>query len=302
MIFKSNSRALIVGGNGQVGTQIVRELGSELVLPSSRQARHPGWISLDLATIQKISELERVFGNVALDAIYCVGGMTNVERCETETDLAMRTNCAGPALLANFSRQRGLPFVYFSTEYVFDGNSGPYDEASQACPISVYGRSKWEGELAVLANNPEALIVRTTVVYGPDHGAKNFLYALRRSLSSGDCFSVPEDQFSTPTYNRDLAYATVGLMKRRTAGVFHVCGPERMSRLEFSRRAAAFWGFDCNKIHGVPTKLLDQKAARPLKAGLNIVKLQTLRPDLPMASLEVSLEHWQRAGDVCGLG
>lgn len=286
-------RALVIGANGQVGSQVAAELGSELSLPSARQALDANWLSLDLSMLRSVSELEGLLKGLSLDAIYCIGGMTNVELCEAEEHLAMQTNCIAPSLLARFSQQNDLSFVYFSTEYIFDGHGGPYDEDSTANPISVYGRSKWEGELAVLTNKEDALIVRTTVVYGPDRGEKNFLYALRRALSRGDIFRVPEDQISTPTYNRDLARVTVSLMKKRMSGVFHVCGPERMSRLEFSQRAAAFWGLDVTQICGVPTSLLGQKANRPLEAGLNISKLRKMHPDLPMADLESALEDWK---------
>jgi dTDP-4-dehydrorhamnose reductase len=299
MIRKPNSLALIVGASGQVGSQITSALATRSCLLSSRKAPNSSWISLDLARLQSDSELERLFSGVELNSIYCVGGMTNVESCEVEVDRAMRSNCIGPALLAKFCHKRDLPFVYFSTEYIFDGLNGPYDEESTAQPLSVYGRSKWEGELAVQANNQDALIVRTTVVYGPDQGGKNFLYGLRRALVGGQVFKVPEDQVSTPTYNRDLARVTVGLMMKRESGVFHVCGPERMSRLELSQRAAKFWGLDASNIHGVATASLGQKAARPLEAGLNIRKLQTRYPDLPTISLEASLADWDNEAKGC---
>ena len=234
--------------------------------------------------------------SVDLNAIYCVGGMTNVELCEEERDLAIHTNCYGPKVLAKVANERNIPFVYFSTEYIFDGVNGPYDEEAAASPISGYGISKWQGEEAVLDVCSRALILRTTVVYGPDDAQKNFLYSLRRALMAGDSFRVPEDQISTPTYNRDLANATLRLVEAGATGVFNVCGPELLSRLQFAVYAARFWGLDTGLVSGVPTSGLVQRAPRPLNAGLLIDKLQNIYPEVRMRGLADSLSDWGHVG------
>jgi dTDP-4-dehydrorhamnose reductase len=146
----------------------------------------------------------------------------------------------------------------------------------------VYGRSKWEGEQAVLAACPHALVLRTTVVYGQDLGQKNYVYSLMRQLSAGHAMRVAQDQVSTPTYNRDLAAAAVALVERGASGIYHVCGPERMDRLAFARSVADLLLLDAGLLEGVPTAELGQKAARPLNAGLAIDKLRRMHPDLTM--------------------
>ena len=173
-------------------------------------------------------------------------------------------------MLARVASDRKIPFVYFSTEYIFDGNDGPYAEEAVANPLSVYGRSKWEGELAVIAACTHALILRTTVVYGQDCGQKNYVYSLMHALAAGKTIRVPQDQISTPTYNRDLAIATVALVNLGATGIYHVCGPERMDRYEFARSVAAYFLLDGSLLSGVPTSSLGQKAPRPLSAGLSI--------------------------------
>jgi dTDP-4-dehydrorhamnose reductase len=281
---------LIVGASGQVGSQIASVLGSDCVLASSRPHGRPNWLRLDLATIapEEANDLIRVH---QLKAIYCVGGMTDVEACESDPDTAVQVNCTGPAALAAAAANRGIPFVYFSTEYIFDGKMGPYTEEAFANPICAYGQSKWLGELAVSRTHPHPLIIRTTVVYGQDPGQKNFLYSLRRALIAGRKFHAPIDQISTPTYNRDLAEAVVKLLNAGTSGVFHVCGPERMSRWEFAIRAANIMGLDTGNITGVPTSELRQQARRPLLAGLSIDKLRSIG-NIQMRNLEESIGHW----------
>jgi len=285
-------KALLIGASGQVGAQILTQLGSDRCIAACRNPSEPDWAAVDLAQLASSPALaDQLLNAFAPIAVYCVGGMTDVERCESEPDLAMAVNCDGPRALAAASSASSIPFVYFSTEYVFDGRNGPYNETSQVNPISVYGRSKWLGECAILQVHPDALIIRTTVVYGMDPGGKNFLYTLRRVLQEGRTLRVPCDQISTPTYNRDLAAATIRLVESGYTGIIHIAGPEVMSRLHFAVQAASALGFDTNKIAGVPTSLLGQRAERPLSAGLLTDKLREVLPDFHMQTLEFSLQE-----------
>jgi dTDP-4-dehydrorhamnose reductase len=127
------------------------------------------------------------------------------------------------------------------------------------------------------------------VVYGPDPRQMNYLYALMRNLSTGAKMRVPEDQVSTPTYNRDLIAVALGLVREGAAGVFHVAGPERMGRLEFARQIAQQLGLDSSLLEGVSTAALGQAAGRPLDAGLATEKLRRLHPDLRMRTLAEGL-------------
>jgi dTDP-4-dehydrorhamnose reductase len=288
------ARNLIVGAAGQVGTQIVADLTPARSLGASR-AERPGFLTFDLSTLDE-PEAANLLERSGADAVYCVGAMTNVEECESASGLAVRTNCSGPAALAFAAARRGIPFVYFSTEYVFDGQSGPYAEDAAANPINVYGQSKWMGELEVARAHPAALIVRTTVVYGPDPGGRNFLHALRRAWLARVEFRVPGDQISTPTYNRDLARVVIALVERGATGVFHVCGPELLSRVEFATAAARHLGWEGVRIAAVATRRLGQVAPRPLQGGLLTEKLRRLHPDLRMRPLDECCADWQAAG------
>jgi len=286
----TQSQALVVGASGQVGTQMLRALG-ERALATSRAERE-GWLRMDLAALTEVAQAASLLDAKELNAVFCVGGMTHVDGCEAEPELAWRTNARGPGVLAAYARGRGLPFVYFSTEYVFDGataDAGPYAEDARTNPLSVYGKSKLEGEQRVLETYPEALVLRTTVVYGPDPRQMNYLYALMRNLTAGIRMRVPEDQISTPTYNRDLIAAALGLVSAGASGVWHVAGPERMGRLTFAQTIAQRLGLDANLLEGVPTATLGQAAARPLDAGLATEKLRRLHPELRMRGVMESL-------------
>jgi dTDP-4-dehydrorhamnose reductase len=285
------AKSLLIGASGQLGAQMLPLLGPSRCLITSRRPTRSGELDLDLAALATVTDTEAALGPHPIDAIYCIAGMTAVDTCEDAPDLAHRINCRGPEMLARVAARRGIPFVYLSTEYIFDGAagpynaSGPYNEDDPANPLSVYGKSKRQGELAVLAACSRALILRSTVVYGEDYGEKNYIYSLMRSLAAGRPMRVPQDQISTPTYNRDLAAATIALAQRGAKGIYHVCGPERMDRLEFARTVAQFLSLDARLLIGVPTAALGQKASRPLSAGLAIDKLRRLYPDLTMRPL-----------------
>ena len=288
-------RSLIVGASGQVGRLLAQTIsgrdGEHSVLRTSRTPK-PGWLTLNLASLTSPEDLIRLLDHTPLSAIYCVGGMTYVDGCEADPDLARRTNALGPELLSRYAAQRGLPFVYYSTEYVFAGRQdspGPYLESDIPSPLNVYGSSKLEGEQRVLAANALALVLRTTVVYGPDAQAKNFLYTVQRTLEQGRHLEVPEDQISTPTYNMDLVNATNALVGNGASGIFHVTGPELMSRLDFGIQVARSLDLDETLLHGVLTNDLHQPAKRPLAAGLSINKLRSLYPGVVMRPVAEAL-------------
>jgi dTDP-4-dehydrorhamnose reductase len=287
----SQVKTLIVGASGQVGTQMLGSLG-ERALGTSRLARE-GWLVFDVAELAETAQAAVLLDAHELDAIYCVGGMTWVDGCEKDPDLAHRTNARGPGVLASYARQRGVPYVFFSTDYVFDGardHPGPYGEDAATNPLSVYGATKLEGEQRVLQAHAEALVLRTTWVYGADARQMNSLYSMMRSLIVGKAMQVPADQISTPTYNRDLVGAALGLVEARASGLFHVGGPELMGRLDFVQRVASALGLDGSLLEGVTTTQLNQPAARPLDSGLKNARLHIEHPQLRMRTLAEALE------------
>jgi len=280
-----HSKSLIVGASGQVGTQMLAALG-ERALATSRVARE-GWLKLDVAELATPAQAADLLDAHELDAIYCVGGMTWVDGCEKDPELAHRTNARGPGVLAAYARQRAVPYVFFSTDYVFDGakeHPGPYTEDAEPHPLSIYGKTKLEGEQRLLAAYPEALVLRTTWVYGADARQMNSLYSMMRSLLAGKPMQVPHDQISSPTYNRDLVRAALGLVASRASGLFHVGGPELIDRLRFMQQVALSLGLDAALLEGVTTAELKQPDARPLDSGLAIGKLQAALPQLHMRS------------------
>jgi dTDP-4-dehydrorhamnose reductase len=296
MANRKSGASLVVGVSGQVGSQVMQALGFTHAVGTSRYPRNAEDLFLDLALLAgQPLEAQRLLQRVQASAVYCIGAATDVEHCESHEHFARLVNCEGPATLAAAAADRGIPFVFFSSEYVFSGNAGPYTEDALPDPISVYGRSKLLGELAVAQSHPSALIIRTTVVYGLDLRAKNFLYGLRRALLAGEPFYVASDQISTPTYNVDLAKAVIQLVEAGGTGVVHVSGSERLSRLDFALQAARIMGLEIGGIIAIPTAQLGQRAPRPLSAGLLTNRLQEICPDVHIRTIDAGIRHWLAA-------
>src|SRR5262249_27682664 len=177
-------RALIIGASGQAGhalTQTFRARGDQAFGTYSEHSF--GQLS-PLDVTDRVA-VERMIEDVAPDWVLCPAGLSHVDYCEDHPDEAFAINRDAALHAARVGARRGAGFVFFSSEYVFDGESGPCVEEGPARPLSVCGRSKWEGERAVLAEITRAVVVRTTVVYGPDRQQKNFVCQLIRACRNG---------------------------------------------------------------------------------------------------------------------
>lgn len=261
---------LVLGGSGQVGGAVLREAKRRgfPAVGTYREHLQPGLCHWG-GSMVSLADFLRTLSPLAV--VYAAG-MMNVDACEGHEQEADHWNATVPSQIARLCR--GLcQFIYFSTEYVFDGSAGPYAEDDPVNPLSAYARSKVRGEGRVLSAHLSALILRTTVVYGPERQEKNFVAQLRQRLGQGERMQVPYDQVSSPTYNEDLAARTLDLLERKATGVWHVAGPDVMDRFSFARLAAEAFGLDATLVKPVATSELYQPARRPLKAGLQIEKL-----------------------------
>lgn len=297
-----NDRILVLGATGQLGAALCRQLGPAAI-PAARKPPAPDWITLDLNTLTE-SPNELVAAH-SLTAIICSAGATDVERCESDHAWADAANHLGPLALARAAAHARIPFVFYSTDYVFPGtraplgdipaNPGPYHEDAPTHPLSVYGATKRLGEIEILKENPAALVLRTTTVYGPDPQGKNFLYTLRRLLTAGQSMRVPTDQLATPTYNEDLAAATLALLRGGHSGLFHAAGPTMLSRIDFARLACDILSLNSSLLLPLTTPELNQRAARPLIAGLDSTLLATTLHHQYFRTPEQGIRDWASA-------
>jgi dTDP-4-dehydrorhamnose reductase len=264
-------RALVIGASGQVGAALLRVLRARGHEAVGTWAHHefPGLIRLDFADARAV---ERVIAEARPDWVLCPAALSHVDYCEEHPDEAFAANLHAPLAAAQAAARAGAGFVYYSSDYVFDGSAGPYAEEAPPRPLGVYGRSKADGEQAILGALERALVLRTSVVYGPERQEKNFAYQLIRACRSGQPFRPAVDQHASPSYNEDVAAATVECCERELRGIWHLAGADTLDRMAFARLVCRVFDLDGSSLTPATTAELKQKAARPLDGGLRIAK------------------------------
>jgi dTDP-4-dehydrorhamnose reductase len=294
-------RAIVVGGSGQLGGWLLRTLtgrGHEAIGTYASVAYH-GLVHLDAANLTASASWIR---DLKPNVVFYPAGFTWVDGCERDPARAYSANFEQPLNIARAAAESGARFVYFSTDYVFDGVSGPYTEESPVNPLSAYGKSKYEAELALAEVLGDShLTARTSWVYGPERQGKNFSYQLAKALSSGKTLECPTDQVSTPSYGPDVAQAVVGLVEGGHSGLVHVAGPEVMDRLTFAKALALGFDLDPSLIVGKTTAELGQGAPRPLAGGLLSPRLEALIPGLMRPLTDCMIDYRDRLDSTEGL-
>jgi dTDP-4-dehydrorhamnose reductase len=271
-------RAVVIGGSGQIGgwlLRVLQEAGHEAV-GTYATVPFPGLAPLDAAHLDEAAGWVRARRP---DVVFYPAGFTWVDGCERDPDMARAANLDQPLNLARVAAEAGGRFVYFSTDYVFDGKDGPYTEDAPPNPLSAYGRAKHAAEIE-LANElgDRALTVRTSWVFGPERQGKNFAYQLIRALAAGKPMTCPSDQVSSPGYGPDVARAVVSLVEQGRSGIVHVVGPDVLDRVAFAVAIARAFDLDTGLINGKTTAELGQGAPRPLRSGLLTPRLDAWLP------------------------
>jgi dTDP-4-dehydrorhamnose reductase len=270
-----DSPVLIVGASGQVGHHLT--LAAERRgLPWSgtfHATPRPRLHQLDVRDPIAVADAVRAARTACVLAPVATA---DVELCEREPRASYQVNVLGIAHLVDAANDVGAAFVHLSSDYIYDGADGPYDEWAPANPLSRYGLQKLIAEHLVMQRAREALIVRTTVVYGEEPQGKNFVCRLLESLREGREIAVPADQVGTPTYAPTLADAVLDLIAAGARGVINVAGRRLATRYELAREIADVFGEDPDLVRPVPTSELGQLAARPLRAGLRTELVERL--------------------------
>lgn len=215
---------LVLGGNGQVGQELLRALAPlGPVVASTRSGRLPDGSPCETADFGQPGSLPALLDRVQPSVVVNAAAYTAVDRAEQDIEAAFAANAQAPGVIARWCQVQGVPFVHYSTDYVFDGEgSAPYREDEPTAPLGVYGTSKRDGEDAVRAAGGRHLIFRTAWVYA-EHGA-NFLRTMLRLGAERDHLRVVADQIGTPTPAALIADVTALALQHPAAlsGTWHL--------------------------------------------------------------------------------
>lgn len=273
-------KILITGANGFLGYYLVEQLLTKnfpVTATGKGECRLPfthdknfRWLPMDFTDPFSIHD---VFENIKPDAVIHAGAMSKPDECETNEMLAYLVNVEGTVQLLINSADLKSFFVFVSTDFVFDGEKGMYDEDDKPNPVNYYGRTKLEAEEAVKEYEYGWAIARTVLVYGKNHsGHSNILKIVKEKLEKGEEYSVVDDQVRTPTYVEDLARGIVSIIERKATGIFHLSGKDILTPYHMAIRTAEHLRLDSSVIKKVTATSFRQPAKRPPKTGFIIDK------------------------------
>lgn len=287
-------RVLITGSNGLLGQKVVDifSRGEYLLLLVSLEPvsvfdeqifpyRH-----VDLTQKQ---EVRKIIDEFEPEVIVHTAAVTDVDLCEKDRALAWKVNVGGVENIAHAANLVGAKIIHLSTDYVFDGEHGPYGESDRTNPISYYGRTKLASENVLRIAGTPSTIIRTMVLYGIGHGVKpNFALWLYQNLKEGKPIRVVDDQIGNPTLVDDLALAILKIVELEKSGLYHIAGADIVSRYDFAVSFAKIFGFNKKLIQPVKSSQFKQPAPRPLKSGFVTLKAE-IELGLKMSGVERGL-------------
>lgn len=273
-------KVLVTGSNGLLGQKIIYSLierkDIDLLASSkglNRLITKSGYKYIDL-DITKNDEVKKVFENETPDAVINCAAMTNVDYCEENQDSCWEINVNAVENLAKSCEVSKSHLLHLSTDFVFDGKSGPYTENDKPNPLHFYAKSKLKSEEIVKKIMTNWTIARTIIIYGitDNMSRSNIVLWAKSEIGKGNTINVVNDQYRSPTLAEDLAKGCISIIDKSAYGLYHLSGPKTYSILNLVYQVADFYNLDKSLILPVTSASLNQSATRPLSTGFDITK------------------------------
>jgi dTDP-4-dehydrorhamnose reductase len=274
-------KVLITGANGLLGQKLCCDFSTDFQVTAIdlHPQSHVSLPDLSYRSLN-LTDKENLFSLIRQhcpDVILNTAAYSDVDGCERWRIIARIMHVDAVENLVSISQEQRIKLVQLSTDYVFDGENGPYSEDDPPHPVSYYGETKLEGEKIIQGGDIDFLIVRTNVLYGLGKNVKkNFLLWLLDKLSAGEKIKIVTDQFNNPTLAENLSLCILEMVERNLSGIYHIGGTEYLSRYDFALKVADKFNFDKSLISPVQTIHLAQPAQRPHRGGLKIEKAQKI--------------------------
>ena len=275
-------KVLITGANGLLGQHLVKMLiestDYEVTATGKGVSRAPinssnryKYFSLDITDGVEVNTFIAQNGP---DVIIHTAAITQVDDCEKDPVHCWNTNVTATRFLVEAAETIGAKFIYISTDFVFDGEAGPYIESDIPAPVNYYGSSKLGAEKSVIEAKLSWCIIRTVLVYGNIlvGNRNNIVGWVQNNLSQGKSIQVVSNQLRTPTYVEDLAKGILLVVQKKAIGIYHISGEEVMSPYDMALATAEYLHLDKNLIEKVDAAIFKQSGKRPAKTGFVIDK------------------------------
>jgi dTDP-4-dehydrorhamnose reductase len=277
-------KILITGSNGLLGQKLVALLLNnpevELLATSRGEnklaAIYPA-LPFALLDVTNPTDVEQVITMHQPTHIIHTAAMTNVDECEINHEACWQLNVEAVKYLTSIAEKLDIHLIHLSTDFIFDGAAGPYNEEAAANPISYYGESKLAAEKIVRASAGKWAIVRTVLVYGivHDYGRSNIVLWVKNSLEKKQSIKVVSDQFRTPTLAEDLAQGCWLIARHDAQGIFNISGKELLTPYDMALQVADYFNLDTDCITRADASSFTQTAKRPARTGFIIQKAET---------------------------
>jgi len=273
-------RILITGSNGLLGQKLLHKLigdySTQLIATSkgdNRVSRKDGYTYFSLDITNK-EEVEKAITEQLPDVVINTAAMTNVDLCEDKKEECNALNVDGVRYLADACERIDAHLIQISTDFIFDGENGPYTEQDIPNPLSFYGLSKLKSEELLQAHSVKWTILRTIILFGIGENLSkgNIVLWAKEALAKGDSLNIIDDQFRAPTLAEDLADICILAAKKKALGIFNASGKNIMSIYEIVERVAKYYGNSIDNLNKISTATLNQKAVRPPKTGFILDK------------------------------
>lgn len=281
-------KILVIGASGLVGGNCLKHFKSK---GWDVLGTHFGYATDDTTYFNTLDLEDPQNGDVKNfkpDVVVHCGALTHVDYCEDHVDESFQKTVVSTQNAVKLAKDSGAKFVFFSTDYVFDGKKGFYNEDDEVNPLSVYGKHKLEAERVVQASGLEHVIIRITNVFGDEIRGKNFIARLIEVSLSGEKaeWKVPIDQYATPVNAFVLARALYLLLRDGKTGVYHIGSTDYLNRYQLAMRVKQYFPSENFIIKGLTTEELNQKADRPLLGGFNNHKFISEYPDFIFSNVD----------------
>jgi len=275
-------RVLVLGGTGFLGNHFVSSLGKRAVAHTTKTNHQETKFEFQEMIFVKnqIDEIRVFLEKQNCGTIINCVALADIEKCESDQNLAYWLNCELPGILSTISKSLDSKFVQISTDAVFDGSARLRTEKDNPSPLSVYGKSKWDGEQLVLENNPESIVARVNF-FGQSENRPSLFNFFYENLISRRSVSGFTDVYFTPLYVIYVVNAIMELLNLKTSGLVHVVGSERISKYDFGLLIAEVFDLPATFLKKGMMIGTDGAAFRSLDLSLSNDKIKSLGINLP---------------------
>lgn len=280
---------LVIGGSGLVGSNCLKYFEKQKdvnVLGTYYSYKTDDTVFFD--TLESNNPKNFDLESFHPDLIMHCGALTHVDYCEANEEESYAKTVLSTFNVTSLCECFKARMIYVSSDYVFDGENGPYDEKAKVNPISIYGRHKLEAEQIVLEQVPNSIVIRITNVYGDEERKKNFIIRIVDKILNEESMELklPVDQYATPVNAYDVARTLYLLARDKKSGIYNIASEDYLNRVELVEKIISH--FPKNKIsfESVTTEELKQAAPRPLKGGLINEKFKREYPEFVFTSVD----------------